>query len=110
MMDHRTIDDYKKAGAWMRLLKGVLSETWIACSRVMKAKDYDKFRTIENKINSLCSKAEENMFNDYPTLNNDWLNCFYGDVGYSPLREGVDTDQVELAQKLIKELFRDNWK
>lgn len=41
MIKDRTLDDYKKAGAWMRLLKTVLAETYVECSKVLKAKDTD---------------------------------------------------------------------
>ena len=113
MEKKRTLEDYKVAGAWMRLLKSVFSETYMACSKVMYAKETDKFRVAEDRISALCSQAEDNMFDDFPTLSNEYLDIFYGHIGNDPIyspRGDVDREQIELASELVKELFGENWK
>lgn len=110
MIQNRTLEDYKRAGAWMRLLKSVLTRTHIECSKVLRAHDADRFNTVETKVGILCSRAEDNMFNDFPKVSNDYLDAFYGVLDSTPFRNDVDKEQVELAEELIKELFGENWK
>ena len=109
MIKKRTMDDYKMAGAYMRLLKTILPETIVACSAVLYAKDTDRFLSAERAISQICSRAEDNMFTDFPELGNEHIDIFYGAVGNKP-RNDTDREQVELAIKLVKEAFEDNWK
>ena len=105
----RTMDDYKLAGAYMRLLKTILSSTHCACGAVLNTKDSDRFFTIEKTISQLSSRAEDNMFTDFPELGNEHIDIFYGAVGNKP-RNDIDREQVERAIALVQEAFRDNWK
>lgn len=109
METNRTLDDYKRAGAYMRLLKAVLAETHVACGKVLRAKETDKFNTISRKVDAVCSDTEENMFYDYPQLDSRYCSVFYGspDHGY---RDDIDMEQIKLMIELVKELFKDNWK
>lgn len=92
----------------MRLLKAVLAETYMECSKVVKASDCDILETATHKIDNVCSRAEDNMFNDFPKVGNEYIDVFYGTPG-STCRSEVDTEQVKLMIKLVKELFKDNW-
>lgn len=110
MERQRTIDDYKEAGAWMRLLKAVFGKTLIACSKVMRVKEYESpLWAAQKRIEQVCSRAEDNMFGDFPELGSKYIDIFYG-VPCSRCRNDVDREQVELMIKLVKELFEDNWK
>ena len=110
MERQRTIDDYKEAGAWMRLLKAVLTSTYVSCSKVARVKEYENpLWSAEKKIEQVCSRAEDNMFGDFPELSNEYIDVFYG-APDSHCRNDVDSEQVELMIKLVKELFKDNWK
>lgn len=93
----------------MRLLKAVTSKAHIECSKVLNARDSDKFYTVSGKIDTICSRAEDNMFDDFPTLNNDYLDIFYGSPE-TKTRNDVDQEQIDLMIELVKELFGDNWK
>lgn len=110
MKINRTLDDYKRAGAWMRLLKSVESRAFTECSKVLRKSDADKFHVVSDRISVISSRAEDNMFDDFPELNNDYLDVFYGDAGTGPFRTRVDSEQIELMIELVKELFKDNWK
>ncbi len=106
MIKNRTLDDYKKAGAWMRLLKAVLAETYMECSKVLKAKDTDSLESAIRRVDAVCSKAEDNMFGDFPELSNQYIDVFYGTPNISTT--DVDKEQIALMRKLVKELFEDN--
>ena len=62
----RTIDVYKRVGAEMRLLKSILSKVTVDVSKVLSATETDKLIKELDRICLICSKAEENMFQDYP--------------------------------------------
>ena len=104
----RTIDDYKRAGAWMRLLKTVLAETHLSCSDVLNKNDCLIFDSITKKVNIICSRTEDKMFKDHPELNSDALDIFYGSADCST-RTDTDDEQVHLMQKLIVKMFGTNW-
>ena len=108
MIRNRTIDDYKLAGAWMRLCKTVLAKTYTNCGAVLSKTDCQKFNTVTNKISSLCSKAEDNMFADFPHIGNDALDIFYGSASVPPRTE-TDADQVRLMRQLVIDMFGANW-
>lgn len=104
MERNRTLEDYKRAGAYMRLLKDLLSKTHVECSKVLTTQDYDQFNTAHNVVNRLCSRAEGNMYNDFPKLGSEYTSIFYGTIDNNP-RGDVDEEQRQLATELIKELF-----
>lgn len=104
----RTIEDYKRAGAWMRLLKTVLAEAHVSCGDVMSKNDCVMFDTVTKKVNLICSRAEDNMFKDLPGISNDALDIFYGSADCST-RTDTDREQVRLMQDLIVNMFGTNW-
>ena len=108
MKRERTIDDYKRAGAWMRLLKTVLAETYVNCGDVLSKNDCLIFDTVAKKVNTICSRAEDNMFKDHPELSNDALDIFYGSAD-CPARTDTDAEQVRLMHELIVKMFGPNW-
>ena len=111
MIKKRTMDDYKTAGAYMRLLKHVMQYAHTACSAVLYAKQSDRFYSAEKTIGALCSCAEDNMFMDFPNLeSHEGFDVFWGALDINPPRTETDKEVVELAIKLVKEAFGDNWK
>lgn len=110
MISNRTLEDFKRAGAYMRLLKMVFAKTLIEVSKVTRVNEYEsKLNAAEKRIESVCSKAEDNMFYAYPKLSDEYLDVFYGCTNMTP-RSEVDREQLELMQSLIIDLFGDNWK
>ena len=109
MKKDRSMDDYLRAGAWMRLLKAVFAKTYVECSKVMRVSEYeDKLRSAEKKILSVCSQAEDNMFADFPKLDSDYTDAFYGSPSIN--RSKVDEEQIERMTNYIIELFGKNWR
>ena len=101
---NRTIEEYKRAGAGMRLLKTVAGQVLMDVSCVLSTVDQDRFSRGIELIHHVCSHAEDNMFHDFPGLSNDFIDVFYGEVYYEPRNE-VDRGQIELARKVANELF-----
>lgn len=101
----RTIDVYKRVGAEMRLLKSILSKVTVDVSKVLTATETDKIINELDKICLICSKAEENMFKDYPKLSNEYTDVFYGALNYEPRNE-VDAEIIETAKRVADELFK----
>ncbi len=108
MRQYKTLDDYKVAGAWMRLCKAVLARTHVECSKILNARTSDLFFTLEKKLDILCSRSEDEMFDTYPTLPNGYLDVFFGNLSDQP-RTDTDQEIIELAKKLVEKLFGENW-
>lgn len=109
MKTSRTLQDYKVAGAWLRLCQEVMSRTEAASGEVLKAKDSDKFEKMANSIKLLSAKAESEMIKVYPE---SWYNSsdvFFGTPDSTPQSE-IDTEQIQLMESLIIDMFGDNWK
>ena len=88
----------------MRLSKAVLTKLIVEISPVISAADQDRLISLENKINLICSKAEDNMFRDHPELSNEYLDVFYGNIESRP-RNGVDRRVIEMAREAADEVF-----
>lgn len=104
MLRNRTMEQYKLAGAEMRLLKTLMSKTLVDCSCVLSAADQDKLTRACGRIREVCSHAEDNMFHDFPDLNNDYIDVFYGGTSTKP-RNTVDEEQIALAKQVADGLF-----
>jgi len=102
--NERTLDEYKKAGARMRLYKTLASKLYVAISHVVSAKDQDKLDRAIRRIDEVCSNAEDNMFRDFPDLGNEYIDVFYGATN-SALRNSVDEEIIALAKEAVNELF-----
>lgn len=101
---NRTIDEYKKAGAKMRLFKNVGAKLAVDISKVISASDYKILESALHRIDEVCSRAEDNMFSDFPGLGSEYVNVFYGNVGDKP-RNPLDEEVLQLAKKASDELF-----
>lgn len=100
----RTMEKYMKAGAEMRLCKNLGAKMITAIGYVLSAADRDKLMRAMNRIDEVCSKAEDNMFCDYPNISNEYTDVFYGNVEDTP-RNGVDKKIIEMAREAADELF-----
>ncbi len=100
----RTVDEYMKAGAMMRLLKEIGSHTLVQGSRVMSASDSDKMMRVLDRIDQICSRLEDNMFHDHPELSNDYLSVFYGAFSNYP-RNPTDEKVVKLAREIADSIL-----
>lgn len=100
----RTIDEYKQAGAGMRLFKELGAKLAVDMSGVLSAPDYDKLFRALRRIDEVCSRAEDNMFHDYPKLGNEYLTVFYGSTGDKP-RNAIDEEIISRAKQVAGGLF-----
>lgn len=101
---NRTIDEYKKAGAEMRLFKNLGTKLAVDISKVVSASDYEMLSRALHRIDEVCSRAEDNMFSDFPELGNEYIGVFYGNVGDQP-RNHLDGEIINLAKQVSDELF-----
>lgn len=101
----RTVEKYMKAGAMMRLYKNLGTRLYVEISGVLSAAEQDKMRRALNKIDEVCSKAEDNMFRDHPRLSDQYIDVFYGNVGDDPRNE-VDRKVLGLAREVADGLFK----
>lgn len=100
----RTLDEYKRAGSEMRLFKQLGTTLAIDISKVLSAADTDKLLKALSKIDEICSKAEDNMFHDFPKLGREYTDVFYGCVNDEP-RNDLDAEIIEMAKKKANDLF-----
>ena len=100
----RTMERYKKAGAEMRLLKTIGGRVAVDVSYVLSAADTDKFLKALRMIEEVCTKAEDNMFHDYPNLDGKYTDVFFGSINETP-RNDVDRTVIEMARTMADELF-----
>ncbi len=101
---YRTMERYKKAGAKMRLFKTLGVKMITEISSVLSAADRYKLMCAMDKVDEICSKAEDNMFRDYPQLTGEYIDVFYGATDYEP-RNDVDREIIEMAREAADELF-----
>lgn len=101
---NRTIDEYKRAGAKMRLFKNLGTKVAVDVSKVVSASDYEILRRALLRIDEVCSRSEDNMFRDHPDLTNEYIDVFYGNVSDTP-RNIIDEEIIGLAKQVSDELF-----
>lgn len=100
----RTLDVYKRAGAEMRLFKTLGAKLATDISKVMKSGDTDMLLRALDKVDIICSRAEDNMFRDFPDISSDYIDVFYGCTKNDPRNE-VDAEMVSLAKEVADGLF-----
>lgn len=101
----RTLELYKRSGAEIRLLKATFGKLIHDVSCVLYAKDVDKLFKILDEIKIIGSKAEDNMFRDFPEISSKYLDVFYGDLDDVP-RNKVDEEIIQKARTVADELFK----
>ena len=104
-INERKIEVYENAGAYMRLLKTVGTKAVVAISPVLHAKDTGRLLKALNTIDEICSKADSNMFSDYPNLGNKYVDVFYGNLA-SETRNDIDEKIKAMAKERVDELFK----
>ena len=103
--NRRTVDTYMKVGAKMRLFKMLGTRTAVEISQVLSATDTQKLMRALDKVDEICSKAEDNMFRDHPDLSDEYLDVFYGSTEMEP-RNDVDRKVIAMAREAADGLFK----
>ena len=101
----RTIEKYKLAGAETRLFKALCARLAVDVGGVLSNSDMDKLIRAIDRIHEVCSRAEDSMFRDHPEVSNEYLDVFYGDMGFEPRNE-VDREVIEIARNIANEFFK----
>ena len=99
--NRRTVDTYMKVGAKMRLFKMLGTRTAVEISQVLSATDTQKLMRALDKVDEICSKAEDNMFRDHPDLTDEYLDVFYGSTEMEPRNDGMPDRLVMLPKARI---------
>ena len=97
--NRRTVDTYMKVGAKMG------TRTAVEISQVLSATDTQKLMRALDKVDEICSKAEDNMFRDHPDLSDEYLDVFYGSTEMEP-RNDVDRKVIAMAREAADGLFK----
>ena len=100
----RTLEEYKRVGAQVRLCKVVVARTVLALSRVLTAEEYVKVRRIIALLDEAASKADDRMFHDHPELGSEYTKVFYG-VLCGPAITVLDKEIRQLAKVAADEAF-----
>lgn len=103
--NRRTVDTYMKAGAKMRMFKTLGTKMAVEISQVLSATDTQKLMRALDKVDEICSKAEDNMFRDHPDLSDEYLDVFYGTTEMEPRNE-VDEKVIGMAREAADGLFK----
>lgn len=103
----RTIEAYKKLGAMMRLYKTIGDKMLYCAETVLSASDQDIILRAMRKIDLMCTRAEDNMFRDYPNLPNEYLGVFFGSTA-SEATNDVDREIIGIAREEAGKLFGEN--
>ena len=100
----RTMEVYKEAGAYARLLSDISAKAVVSMSKVLPAKDVDRFVVLLRKINEYTSKADAQLFTDFPGIGDEGKDVFYGALDSEP-RNGLDKEVIQMAKQKAMELF-----
>lgn len=100
----RTLEKYRRAGAEMRLVKELVVKLCKDSWGVASAVDNEKLSRARDLIREVCSNIEDNMFQDFPELSDDYVNVFYGDLKRQPANQ-VDAEQMALAERIANFYF-----
>lgn len=101
----RTLDEYKRAGSEMPIFKQLGTNLAANISKVLSAADSDKLLKALSKVDEICSRAEDNMFRDFPELGSEYTDVFYGCINDDP-RNDLDAEIIKMARKTADDLFK----
>lgn len=88
----------------MRLFKTASSEVIATLSEVMPKQDYRKIMLAMDRVNQVCSDAEDRMFREHPELGDEYIDVFYGALK-NDTRNDVDKKVVQMAHEMSEHLF-----
>ena len=95
---------YVEAGAYARLLSDIGPRAVVAMSKVLPAKEADRIMKLLYRFDEFRSKAEDQMFRDYPQIGDEGIDVFYGPLTREPVNE-LDGEVIRVAKAKADELF-----
>ena len=106
MKADQSLEKYKKAAAWMLLLKNVFAKTFVAVDGILtrqETRSFDRFQEGLGKVSNLL----DSYMHEYHTEEAAW-NVFYGRLNPDGYDEGTGKEVREMAKSYMKDLFEDN--
>ena len=102
--NERTMEVYVEAGAYARLLSDIGTKAAIAMSKVLPAKEADRLVNLLHRFDEVKSKADDQLFRDFPQIGNEGTDVFYGTLSTEPRNE-LDGKVISAAKQQAKGLF-----
>lgn len=102
---NRSLEQYMLVGAEMRLFKEIGTRLCVDASEVLTVPETEKLLRVRNKIDTICSDIEGQMFQYHPEINDDYVDVFYGNLHDEP-RTAVDAEVVKKARAVIEKIFK----
>ena len=101
----RTIEQYKRVGAMVRLCKAAAVNAAVALGSVLPSDEYAKVGRLLDLIDEICDKADGRLFHDHPeATGKDYTRVFYGRLG-GDTSSPTDEEVRRLAREYADELF-----
>lgn len=97
---------YVEAGAYARLLSDIGAKASVAMSQILPAKETDRLVNLLHRIDEVKSKADAQMFRDFPDLGHEGTAVFYGTLSQNPNCK-LDEEVIGTAKAKARELFGD---
>ena len=104
--NERTMEVYVEAGAYARLLSDIGTKTAVAMSKILPAKETDRLMNLLHRFDEVKSKADDQLFRDFPQIGNEGTDVFYGTLSTEPRNE-LDAEVIRTAKAKAAELFSD---
>ena len=104
--NERTMEVYVEAGAYARLLSDIGTKAAVAMSKILPAKETDRFVNLLYRFDEVKCKADDQLFTDFPKIGNEGTDVFYGMLSTEPRNE-LDAEIISAAKAKAAELFDD---
>lgn len=102
--NERTMEAYVEAGACARLLTEAGTKAAVSLSKILPAKDSDRIVALLARIEEVISRADDQLFRDYPGLGHEGTCVFYGPLSEEPESE-LDEEVLRKAKAVALSLF-----
>lgn len=102
--NERTMEVYVEAGAYARLLSDIGTKAAVAMSQILPAKETDRLVSLLHRFDEVKSKADNQLFRDFPDLGHEGTAVFYGTLS-EDAEGGLEEDVIRTAKAKAAELF-----
>ena len=102
--NERTMDLYVEAGAYARLFSNIGASVVVAMSKILPAKESDKFVNLLGKFDEIKCKADDQLYKDYPDIGSEGMDVFYGVLSKEP-QNRLDEKVIYTAKRKAREMF-----
>lgn len=100
----RSLEQYKRVGAKMRLVKTLLTSLAVDVGATETKKECLKLLRAKDIVDTVCCEMDSHMFERHPKAGSDYTSVFYGTLNIEP-RDEVDAEVIELARSITNGLF-----